>query len=173
MQNAFPEWRAVEGYSCRIVTCGTPRSMHVFTLPHTRAGIFLLTSLAVCIFWFMKAFKIDDKYTNITCTSNFTRALRLPIWPLGSFQPFSLPFAFLMLFPAPAQLKDRFILMHGLEALMKSAVKLPSCSCLAAVSDGHLSAASPSQTQTKGPLMGAFLQSIYTFSSWTSTSASV
>lgn len=111
------------------------------------------------IFWLLKAFKAGGKYTNVihtnrTYMSNITRAWNLPIWPLGSFQPFLLPFALSVLFPGPAQLKDKFIPARVLRALMKSAVKLPSCSCLAAGSDGHLSAASPSQPWTKAPLMG-------------------
>lgn len=44
-QDFFPERWAVEGYSYRVVACGTPRSIHIFTLHHTRAEIFPMTSL--------------------------------------------------------------------------------------------------------------------------------
>lgn len=107
----------------------------------------------------LKIFKIGDKrthviHTNTTYMSNMVRELNSPNWPLGSFQPFSLLFALSVLFPGPAQLRGKFIPSRVLGALMKSAVKPSSCSCPTAVSDGHLSAASPSQTQTKAPLMG-------------------
>lgn len=158
-QDLFPEQWAVEVYSYRVIASGAPRSMQCFHPPPHPGRNFPDDFYAAYVFWLLKDFKIGDKYTNIihtnrTYMSNITRALNSPIWPLGSFQPFSLPFALSVLFPGPAQLKDKFIPARVLRALMKSAVKLPSCSCLAAGSDGHLSAASPSQTRTKTPLMG-------------------
>lgn len=158
-QDLFPERCSVEVYSYRVIASGGPRSMQCFhPPPHPRRNS-PDDFYASYIFWLLKAFKTGDKYTNVIHTnrthmSNIAGALHLPIWPLGSFQPFSVSFALSVLFPGPAQLKDKFIPARVLRALMKSAVKLPSRSCLAAGSDGHLSAASPSQPRTKAPLMG-------------------
>lgn len=91
-----------------------------------------------------------------TQTLNVIAILHSPVWPLGyivKLQPFSFLFTLSVLFSGSAQLKDKSIPECILGAKMKSAVKLPSCSCPTAVSDGHLSAVSPSQMQTKGPLM--------------------
>lgn len=126
-QDLFPEQRAVEVYSFRDIAPGGPWSMQCFhPLPHPGRN-FSDDFYAAYIFWLLKAFKAGDKYTNVIHTnrthmSNITRALNLPIWPLGSFQPFSPPFALSVLFPGPAQLKDKFIPARVLRALMKSAV---------------------------------------------------
>lgn len=158
-QDLYSERRAVKVYSYRDAASEGPWSMQSFHSPPHPGRNFPDDFYAAYVFWLLKAFKTGDKYisvihTNRTYMSNITRALNLPIWPLGSFQPFSLLFALSVLFPGPAQLKDKFILTHVLRALMKSAVKVPSRSCLAAGSHGHLSAASPSQPWTKAPLMG-------------------
>lgn len=111
-QDLFPERCTVEVYSYRIIASGGPRSMQCFHPPPHPGRNFLDDFYAAYIFWLLKAFKTGDKYTNVihkNRMSNITRALNSPIWPLGSFQPFSLPFALSVLFPGPAQLKDKFI----------------------------------------------------------------
>lgn len=103
MQDFFPEWYVMGGYSYRVVAWGAPRSMHFFTLHHTWAETFPVTSLLCIYFDFWRLLRLvistqsSDKYTHpqnarveycksvrfTYLASGFASALFTPICPLG------------------------------------------------------------------------------------------